>query len=319
MRIHHYPALRRLVTVVAMLSAGVVAGALLTPRVASAQAGGSNLSISPLTFELTANPGDQISNVVRVFNNGDTPMSVAMEIRDFTAAGERGEVALGTLENQSFSLTHWVKVSPETFVLEPRSFKVVDFNITVPPNAEPGGHYGTILASLTSTAESTGAALAQKIGSLLLLQVSGEIQEHMGVSSFVAPGFSEYGPVALTARFENTGSVHLKPRGFIVVKNMLGDEVARLDVPQSNVLPNSIRKLSVSVPDRWLWGRYDATLTAIYGTTNEPLSVSVSFWVFPWKVALGVGFAAIVVLLVLFRSRRRLKLAFKVLVTGDHR
>jgi len=228
-------------------------------------------------------------------------------------------VTLGTLENQTFSLTRWVKVEPESFVLEPRSFKVVDFTVVVPPNAEPGGHYGTVLASLTSSTESTGAALAQKIGSLLLLQVAGEIHEQLSVRSFEAPSFSEYGPVALTARFENAGSVHLKPRGFIVVKNMLGTEVARLDIPQSNVLPNSVRKLSMNVSDRWLWGRYDAVLTAIYGTTNEPLSTSVSFWVFPWKVASGVGLAAIVLLSLLFRARKRLRLAFKVLVTGDHR
>lgn len=311
-------AIKRYLAVAAVGTVAVFTLAV-TPSSVSAQGSGSSLSISPLTFELTSNPGDTISNVVRVFNNGDQAMNVVMEVRDFTAAGERGEVALGTLENQSFSLTKWVKVSPETFVLEPRSFKVVDYTVSIPPNAEPGGHYGTILASLTSNTESTGAALAQKIGSLLLLQVSGEVKEQLTIKSFQAPSFSEYGPIELDVRFENHGSVHLKPRGFITIKNMAGAEVARLDIPQSNVLPNSIRRLALNLNDRWLWGRYDATLAAIYGTTNEPLSATVSFWVFPWKAALGIVVGVLVVLILLYRGRRRIKVAFKVLLTGDKR
>lgn len=311
--------LTKLFILLAVVGTVAVLTVAVTSRSVSAQGSQSSISISPLTFELTSNPGDTISNVVKVFNNGDQPMNVVMEIRDFTAAGEKGEVALGTLENQSFSLVHWVKVEPQSFVLEPKSFKVVEYTVTVPPNAEPGGHYGTILASLTSSASSTGAALAQKIGSLLLLQVSGQVKENLTIKSFKAPSFSEYGPVELDIRFENKGSVHLKPRGFVTVKNIMGDEVARLDIPQSNILPNSVRKLVMSLNQKWLWGRYDATLAAIYGTTNEPMSETVSFWVFPWKVALGITIGALLVLIILFRGRRRIKVALKVLVTGDHR
>ncbi|MDP3986039.1 MAG: hypothetical protein U1C53_03440 [Candidatus Veblenbacteria bacterium] len=286
------------------------------PRFVFAQAG-SAISLAPLTFELTANPGETVENVVRVYNNGDQPVTVVMQVQDFAAAGERGEVVLQEADNHTFSLASWVSVEPTDFVLPAKEFKPVTFKVALPPNAEPGGHYGTVLASVTGVASGTGAALAQKIGSLILLQVPGVISEQLALASLEAPGFSEYGPVTLTARFKNDGSVHLKPRGFVLVKGMTGREVARLDIPQQNVLPTSVRRIDVDFLGKWHWGRYTATLTAIYGSTNEPLSASVAFWIFPWKVSLAVLIAAFIVLYALYRGRRRLAAAGRVLVKGS--
>lgn len=290
---------------------------LAIPGVVKAQ-NSAGISISPLTFEITANPGEKITNVVRIFNNGEGPMSVSMDVEDFSAAGERGQVALGTRENHTYSLARWVTVEPKEFVLEAKAFKVVEFTIELPANAEPGGHYGSILATTGSAGNTSGGAVvAQKIGALLLLQVPGDVKEGLTVTSLSAPAFSEYGPVTLSARFENSGSVHLKPRGFILIKNMLGREVARLDVPQSNVLPMSARVIDVEFPGKWHFGRYTATLAAIYGSTNEPISFSGSFWVLPWKVSLGVLILLLLVLYVFYKARRRLALATKILVRGE--
>lgn len=275
------------------------------------------LSISPLTFELTANPGDEISNIIKIFNNGESTVLINIVVEDFTASGERGEVALSTDEDNTYSLAKWVDVSPESFVLEPNSFRSVEFTVTVPLDGEPGGHYGSILASTGGVAlGGGGAVIAQKIGSLLLLQVAGEIREELSIKSFEAPSFSEYGPVTIGARFENTGTVHLKPRGFILIKNMFGKEVGRIQLPQLNVLPNSIRKIETEFEARRLFGRYSATLAAIYGSTNEPLTFTTSFWVIPWRLMGGIVIVFIVLVFLLYVIRRRLLLAVSILLKG---
>ncbi|MDZ4231871.1 MAG: hypothetical protein U1C72_01310, partial [Candidatus Pacearchaeota archaeon] len=166
---------------------------------------------------------------------------------------------------------------------------------------------------------SGGAAIAQKIGSLLLLQVAGAVQEEMSIRSFTAPAFSEYGPITMTGRFENTGTVHLKPRGFVLVKDVLGRETARLELPQLNVLPNSIRQVDTELPDKRLFGKYSATLTAIYGSTNEPLAYTTTFWVVPWKVLGATLIGLLILAFLLYLARRRLSLALSVLVTGKKR
>lgn len=297
-------------------AAGILVLSVLIPSIAHAQS--SAISVSPLTFELTANPGDRFSNVVKVYNNGDTPVNVAMEVHDFAPTGEEGKVTLATDEDYSYSLTKWVSVSPETFEIEPVSFRPVEFNISVPLNAEPGGHYGTVLASVSGAVESTGAAISQKIGALLLLQVAGQVKELLAVKELSAPRFQEYGPVVIAARFENLGTVHRKPLGYILVQNMFGRETAKINLEQKNVLPNSIRRIETTLDRQWLWGKYTATLTAIYGSTNEPLLYTTTFWVIPWRVSLAIFIVALIVLIILYRARRRIFLALKILFRGDH-
>lgn len=279
---------------------------------------GIGISISPLTFEITANPGDKVSNVLKVLNNSDSALGIQMNAEDFTAVGETGEVVVKGELNDSYSLAKWITVEPEQFTLDPHSQQLVNFTIEVPANGEPGGHYGSILATIGgTTATGTGAAISQKVGSLLLLQVAGPVNELLFVKGLEAPSFSEYGPVTIDARFENRGSVHLKPRGFIQVTDIFGKQVANLSLSQKNILPGSVRKIDTVWDRKILFGRYTATLTAIYGSTNEPLIANVSFWVIPWKITLGIFFGALLILSILIKSRRRLSLAAKVLFRGD--
>ena len=148
------------------------------------------VNVSPLNFELNSNPGDKIDNFIKIYNDTDSEISVKMEVEDFAASGERGEVLLKSNDSIStYSLHNWVSMNPEVFNLSPRSTQVVQFSIVVPENAEPGGHYASILASISSAGvESTGVGVAQKVGSLLLLSVSGEIFEKMDIAEFSATG-----------------------------------------------------------------------------------------------------------------------------------
>lgn len=277
------------------------------------------VSISPLTFELVANPGESVTNVVRVFNNTGDSVRVYIKAEDFSATGEEGRVALEEpSENRTYSLASWVNVNPSIFNLGPNETKSVEFTIDVPMDAEPGGHYASVLASVSGEGNlNSGAAVVQQVGSLLLLNVAGEVDEQIQVVEFSAPRLSESPPVPLFVRFKNTGTVHLKPSGFVIIKNIFGKEVGQIDLPQNNVLPNSIRKVSLDWDGGFLFGRYEATLAAIYGSTNTPLSAGTSFWVIPWKLLLLILVPLLVGLYFLYRGRKRVGLALRVLF-GRH-
>jgi len=292
------------------------AAILSYPTVAFGQ--GIGISISPLTFEITANPGDKVSNVLKILNNSDSALMVQMKAEDFTAIGESGEVVVREELNESYSLAKWIRVEPEQFTLDPRGQQLVNFTIDVPVSGEPGGHYGSILAMIGGTAATgTGAAISQKVGSLLLLQVAGPVNELIFVKNFVAPSFSEYGPITIDARFENRGTVHLKPRGFVQITDIFGKQAANLSLSQKNILPGSVRKIDTVWDEKILFGKYTATLTAIYGSTNEPLTATTTFWVIPWKITLGITLGVVLVLFILIKSRKRLSLALKILLRGE--
>lgn len=281
--------------------------------------GAKAVTVSPLNFELNSNPGDQFANYIKIYNDTDAEISVKMEVEDFMASGEKGEVLLKSDNSIStYSLHNWVSMNPEVFNLSPRTTQIVEFSIAVPKNAEPGGHYASILASVSGAGvESTGVGVAQKVGSLLLLSVSGEIYEKMDIVEFLAPKFTEYGPKELTAKFTNSGTMHVKPRGFVIIKNMFGKEVAKIDIPQLNILPQSSRKIDIPVKLSGLVGKYEASLVAIYGVGNEPISAAAAYWVFPWKIISG-GLAILAIIVFFFyKTRRRWRLALKALLKGE--
>ena len=278
---------------------------------------GRGLGISPLTFELTANPGDVIINQLRVYNPSDSTIGMKMEVEDFTVTGEIGHVKIEPAETETYSLVRWVETEPTEFTLGPGEWKFVNFTINVPEDAEPGGHYGSILASTVGVVGPgiTGSAIAQRVGALVLLSVSGNIKEELTVESFSAPKYSEYGLIPFTIRFKNTGTIHVKPRGFITITNWIGRKVTDIEFPIRNVIPEAVRKIETSWDKKWLWwGKYTATLSGSYGVSNTPFAPAVvTFWAFPWKV--GVGILLIIVFFIL--TRRRWATAFRVLIKGE--
>ncbi len=280
----------------------------------------AGLSISPLTFELTANRGDVLTNKVKISNPSNSIIAVKMEMEDFKPVGEAGQVVVAPEEESTYSLKRWVIAEPASFTLEPNEQKFVEFTITIPENAEPGGKYGTILASTAGSISSdkvSGSAVAQKVGALLLLTVSGEVNENLIISEFTAPEFSEYGPVLFETKFKNEGSVHLRPKGFITIVDWRGGKVADLEFQQVNVIPGTIRKIETKWDKKWLIGKYTATLVGSYGTSNFPFDPPViSFWVFPWKTVLA-GFLMLLVIVIFFhKTRKRWQLALKILFKG---
>ena len=289
-------------------------GGLILARTILAQV---SIGISPLVFEITGNPGDVIENQVKVYNPSDSSIGIKMTVEDIAPSGEMGEIVVEPAETETYSIAKWVKTEPEEFVLKPREEIWVKFSISIPEKAEPGGHYGAVIAGSTQVVGPgvTGAAIAPRVGALVLVTVPGEMKENLLVKDFTAPKYSEYGPINFAVRFENKGTVHVKPRAQIVITNWLGKKVGEIAIPERNVLPGAIRKFEASLDKKWLWaGRYTATLTGNYGLLNLSLPATViTFWAFPWKI--GLVILAVIILIIL--SRKRWLAAFKVLVRGE--
>ncbi|MCA9376383.1 DUF916 domain-containing protein [Candidatus Nomurabacteria bacterium] len=284
----------------------------------SAQEETVGLAISPTTFELTADPGDTKTDVLKVYNPTDAPLTVSMKVEDFAPIGDEGQVVLSEPgENSTFSIAAWTTITPSEFTIQPLEQVIVDVVFAVPSNAEPGGHYGSIVASLSGgTQDVTGSAVGNDRGSLVLMAISGDIEEELSVSEFSAPSFSEYGPIDFGLLFKNNGNVHVIPAGFVTIKNLRGDEVGQLEIPKDKrVLPGFERRADLSWDEKNLIGRYTATLVVNYGSgSQEVLTDSITFTVFPWKVGLGVGVGILAVVLLIVKGRARIKKAAKALV-----
>ncbi len=273
------------------------------------------IAVSPPTFEVSSNPGDDISNVIRVQNLSEEPMTVTSETRNFTALGDEGAVGL-TDEETGFSLAKWVTVTPVTATIEPKQSFTFAYTIEVPSNAEPGGHFGSVIFRTTAVSNNntTGTSVAQEVGSLLLVKVSGDVREKLKFDSFVAKqSFYEYGPVDLELKFTNTGNVHVKPTGSVIITDIFGNKVTTIDVETKNVLPGASRRMEAVWKSKLLLGKYTAVATLNYGADKELLTSSTSFTVVPYKLVTGVVVVGSLALYIIFKMRKRLGKALKVL------
>jgi hypothetical protein len=265
------------------------------------------LSLSPQTFDISANPGETVSNSFKIVNGSDEPIVLGATIKNFNVSGEDGGVAL-TEEETNFSVADWIDVDPMNVTIDARGSQVFDFVISVPASAEPGSHFGAIiLKSENVDLNPTGPSVAQEIGPLILVKVAGDVTEEATIDSFgsTAAVWTK-SPIELETRVKNSGNVHFKPRGTITIKNMFGSEVTTINLQEQNILPDSVRRLV----DEWdpgvfAFGRYTADLSLVYGEENVILTASTAFFVFPLlSTVLALG--GVVLLVVIVKGRHRL-------------
>ena len=239
-----------------------------------------------------------------------------MQIAGFRPQGQEGRVELTDEEQAEFGILTWTTVSPSEFLLEPGAEEAVTFLIEVPANAPPGGHYMSILAQLGSGG-GQGLTVGQRIGALVLLSVAGEVVEQAQLAEFAAPSFAARGPISFDIVLRNTGNVHLRPVGEIVITGTFGGEVAKLPLEQRNILPESERIFTATWDTGWNLGRYTAEYTGIYGSSSNNLKGSTSVILFPWPIILPVAVVLALLAFMVFRARTRLARSFRVLAGRD--
>ena len=287
---------------------------LLIPSIAAAQAGqtaGQGLEISPPLKELKADPGQTVTTQVKLRNVTTGPLVTKDEVNDFVSGGEDGQpkLLLDANEQSPYSIKSWLSTIPSV-TLQPGEQKTITITMNVPKNAGPGGHYGVVrFTGRPPELEDTGVSLSASVGTLFLVNVSGNVSETAQISEmFVTQNgkqrsLFEYGPVTVVEKVQNTGNTHFKPKGSVRVTNMFGKEVGlyQLNEKGGNVLPGSTRKFEQTLNKKLLFGRYKAQADVVYGSENKILSRTISFWVIPYKLILLVLF--VILLLVVFIRR----------------
>jgi len=284
------------------------------------------LTVSPPVVELGGNPGQEVKSVIRLFNETDQTVNIWTSTADFGAKkGEEGEPVFYEPTEKENDLSKWIKIIPGPINIPSLSWQSIPFSVKIPENADPGGHYAAIFFGNQPSEKSKAVGIVSKVGSLVLLRVTGDVYEEGKLLNFSLKDkkkFFEFLPVTFEIRFQNSGNVHLKPQGEIVITDMVGRVEGKVPVNKvrsgGNVLPNSIRKYESAwvkkeykEPPSTFWGKvlaeknnfalgkYRASLTLEYGLNPKKAYGVLYFWVFPWHLILVsvVGFIILILLL----------------------
>lgn len=284
---------------------------LVSPLTTTAQGGGQGLEISPPLLDLKGDPGQTIKSEIRVRNVTKDTLVVNAQFEDFVASGEDGQpkILLNPDEKSPYSIKDWLGAT-QSVTLAPEQRETIPVTINIPQDASPGGHYGVIrFTGASPELEGTGVSLSASVGTLVLVNVSGDVKESAKIAELFVSQKSkraslfEYGPLDLTLRIENDGNIHLQPKGTIQVTNMFGKTVYLSQINQDgrNVLPSSVRKFEQSMGGKLMFGPYKLKADVVYGSNNQITSDTVTFWVIPYKIIIGT---ILIIFLIVFAFRR---------------
>src|SRR3989344_8259358 len=219
----------------------IILSLLLFPAIALAQESLSITAIPP-RLELSALPGATIQETVKFRNDSPTDMTVQVVTADFIVNDNQGTpIAVSETVSGRWSLASWITARPKTLILPSGQTSTIDLVIAIPDNAAPGGHYAMVTYEPVPEAgleAGSGSEIRPKVGSLIYLNVVGDVVEAANLKSFsVADKFANYGPIKLSAVIENLGDVHFAPKGTVAVLNMLNDPIAEITLPDYNIFP----------------------------------------------------------------------------------
>ncbi|MCL5970370.1 MAG: hypothetical protein M1450_02640 [Patescibacteria group bacterium] len=260
--------------------------------------------LSPPTTSLTVMPGQKGTTSIKVINQSVEPIFFEAQVQDFIVEGINGSPSLVTNNSQKFSAQSWISISPKNFTIGKQQNLILNLDIYVPKNAEPGGHYAAILIKPKNNSAYEGARVETRLGSLLYLSVSGNIIENLK-AEILSQKFYEYGPIDATLKIKNLGNLHTMPFGKITISDIFGRVVEVKEIPANNIFPESERDFKELLGTKLMIGRYKVSFEGNYGE-GKKVSAQTYFWVIPWRIISSLLVLILLVLIILLLRRRKI-------------
>jgi hypothetical protein len=265
------------------------------------------VSITPALIDETLDPGSEMKFTLKIENLNSAEQKFYLFTRNISGTNNGVPIfADSNLEKTGYELADWIKLPLSELVLGPNQSQSIDFIISVPPDAPPGGHFGGIFVSVDAPQiESSGAAVGYQVANIIDIRVNGDIKESGEIRQFSTSRFL-YGSQNVTfgVRIQNTGNVLIRPTGPLEVRNMLGNIVGNVmfNTSQFGVFPGETKDF---MDIEWKgdsigFGRYEAILSPGYGDygSKKTMSSTVSFWILPMNI-IGPALGALLVIILL--------------------
>lgn len=273
----------------------------------------SDFVVGPGRFEIELAPGESRTVELLVSNRMGEGRVFSFQTED-TTGSETGEEAirlLGAAEGP-YTLRDYISVPHEEFYLEHGERARIPVTVSLPPDAEPGGRYGSLLTQIVSKQTDMGSAdgaqpasaVVSRIGTLFFVTTPGDIVRDSELRTFTTINDQRIfgsGPIRFLVEYENQGSVHTTPYGIARITNILGEEVGSIELEPWFVMPESLRSREFSWDREFLIGRYTATVEINRGYDDIIDEQQFTFWVIPWKLV-GIVFVGLFVFFLLLRS-----------------
>lgn len=175
-----------------------------------------SFGVEPELIELTAPSGALRRTGVIVYNRDDREISVKGYPRALKY-NRYGEIVRLSSAKGSYSCGEWITVSPSSFKLPPGGKKRLSVLVNV-PEEKIGGYYANIVfdAALGRNNPGTGQKTSSNVP--FFLTIPGPLKEQARIVETKVLHQDEKGFRKFVVSFRNTGNIHLKPGGKVLIK-----------------------------------------------------------------------------------------------------
>jgi len=308
----------------------------------------TSFSISPSTIFVQAKSPADVWAPFTIQNKSNQPVTFSIGYKAFDpAASQNGQVVYlpdgspipGEDKTifQKMQIVDNNNISHDSLALGPKQNERFRLHIQLPKNEPTSDYYFSLLflenTNQTDQSQSNDNVETQKsasslttgIGLNVLLAVGDNETPQGAIETFSTAPFLESGPVSFILSAHNYGDHFISPSGSILVKNMFGQAIGKINIPQSVVLSGTTRTFSnanlfqglnqnsletktlqIIWPEHFLVGLYSATLTLSLANQGPVFIRTIHFFAFPLRFFLGLLLIVAIVLYIILRVKRKM-------------
>jgi hypothetical protein len=188
----------------------------------------AGLAVGGAILEKDIAPGEHLTHVIQVSTRAsDLPMDIKVEVMGYGQSLDGTNIELNSSQdNGPYSAKSFLKVSLESFHLEPGEVKQVTLEGDIPSDAKSGGRYALVnIHSLRMGNGTIGVILAVDVPIRLTINGSGTLDKgEIESLRLETPVSSKH--LNLSLILNNTGNHHYRPQLEAIVKDKDGNLVA---------------------------------------------------------------------------------------------
>lgn len=288
---------------------------------------GISLGIFPPVLQIQANPPANVKSAITLTNGGSSPVDLNIEIKPFTAStSEDGKITYLPADKPFGSdpeILNKIKITKNNHPVNNVSLapgQKVNLNLSINlPKDEPFSDYylSIIFISKPNSTDQKNSNSTTSLGGIatnVLLSIGPKqpAKARGVIKEFSAPFILQKGPVPFILRVENTGAHYIAPYGQIIITNMYGQTVGKVELLPVNILARTTRTIPSSPqatatrpsaiwPEKILLGPYKASLTLALSNQGPVFHKTIYFLAFPTQAI--IGFLIVLAIIVLIRDR----------------
>lgn len=292
----------------------------------------TSLGVFPPITQIEAEAPANIESLLEIHNFSDQAVDLAIQLKPFTASetGDGQITYLNEVRGNDPLILQRVKIfdgneEVRQITLASKQKRKLTIKIDLPKDEPPSDYYFSIIfLSQTDPADILNTSLSSAgIASNVLLSIGPKGETKAEIKEFSAPLFLTKGPVSFTLRVSNNSKHFITTRGEIIIKNMFGQKIGKVDLVPTNILSETTRSIEnikeaspsseinqeqskAYWPESFLLGPYTAELTISMAEEGPVFRRSINFIAFPVEVILGFFIVLIIIVIVVKKVRAKI-------------